>query len=704
VNRHDSSRRTQRLQRAIQLHQQGELRQAEAGYRAVLREEPDSTDALHLLGVIEGQKGRFDLSLQLIRRSLQLNPLQPLALVNLAKTLLALEKSDEALETAEQVLECGPSLGDDLRQRALVHQGGALLQLQRPEAALRSFDSARRLRPGAADGHCGRGRALLELNRASEALGSFEQAIGLDPGELTAHNGRGVALRSLGRPVEALAALDRALELGKDDAATHTNRAAVLFDLGRMREAAESLEKVAAANPRLSYVLGNLMFARLQGCDWREYRPTLDALAAGIAAGQRVSTPFACIALVDSQETQLACARIYTADRYPQAEWPAPRPRAKPGARISVGYLSADFRDHATSHLIAGLIEGHDRATFEVTALSCGPDDGSAMRARMTRAFDHFIDLWQHGDRDAAELIRRRGIDILVDLNGHAAGGRPGILARRPAPIQVNYLGYPGTMGADYVDYVIADAHVIPPADRRHYAERVGYLPHCYQPNDSTRPIAAGTQSREDAGLPSDGFVFCSFNAAYKIAPAVFELWMRLLGKIEGSVLWLYRTATDMEDALRQEAQRRGIAPGRLVFADRQPQPEHLARHALADLFLDTLPVNAHTTASDALWAGLPVLTCSGNSFAGRVAGSLLKAVGLPELITADLGEYEARALELATTPATLAGLRGRLLSNRRLHRLFDTSRYRRHLESAYLLMWERCQRGEPAEHFEIAP
>lgn len=718
MNKHDSSRSrsgagtrpgktrsTQRLQGAVELHRRGELHQAEAAYRAVLREAPDNTDALHLLGVIEGQNGRFDRSLQLIRRSLQLQPLQPLALLNLAKALVALERPDEALDTVEQAFKCGVSLGDDLRQRALVHRGAALLQLRRPEAALESFDGARRLRPGVADGHCGCGRALLKLNRFDEALGCFDQAIRLDPEEPMAYDGRGVALRSLGRPVEALVALDRALQLGKDDTATHSNRTAVLFDLGRTRAAAESLEKVAAAKGGEGYILGNLVFARLQGCDWREYRTTVDAVAAGIAAGRRVSTPFACLALLDSPQAQLACARIYSADRYPtRAEQPARRPRVRPDARISVGYLSADFRDHATSHLIAGLIEGHDRACFEVTALSCGPDDGSAMRARMRGAFDHFIDIWQYGDRDAAELIRRCGIDILVDLNGHAAGGRPGILARRPAPIQVNYLGYPGTMGADYVDYVIADAHVIPPADRPHYAEKVGYLPHCYQPNDSTRPISGHTPNREDAGLPPDGFVFCSFNAGYKIAPTVFELWMRLLGEIEGSVLWLYLTAVDMADSLREEAQLRGIAPGRLVFADRRPQPEHLARHALADLFLDTLPVNAHTTASDALWAGLPVLTCTGTCFAGRVAGSLLKALGLPELLTADLGEYESRALELATTPAMLSGLRRRLLSNRSGHPLFDTSRHRRHLESAYVLMWERCQRGEPPEHFEIAP
>jgi protein O-GlcNAc transferase len=695
------------LQRAVELHQRGDLTAAARAYRAILKQLPDSPEALHLLGVIEGQNGHFEASFKLIERSLRLNPHQPHAHVNRAKALLSLNRPEQALESLEQALMCGPSLPADLHQPAMVHRGSALLQLQRPERALESFETARRLQPGSADSHSGRGRALLQLNRAREALESFEQAIRLNPGDAMAHLGRGIALQALGYSLDALAAFDRALELPAltaDRAAAHRNRAAALFNLQRPREAAESLERVVALAPEEPYVGGDLVFARLQCCDWRKREATARTVVAAVAAGKRASTPFALLAISDSPQIQLACARTYAADRYPAVKTQQRQPSRAGKSRISVAYFSGDFRDHPTSHLAAALIERHERSAFRVTALSSGADDGSTMRTRMQGAFDRFLDIRELSDRDVAAVIRREQIDILVDLNGFTAGGRPGILALRPAPIQVSYLGYPGTLGVDYVDYILADAHVIPPAHRADYAERIGYLPDCYQPNDESRPVAERAWTRAEAGLPPEGFVFCSFNASYKITPAMFGLWMRLLRRTEGSVLWLYKTTADAVDNLRREALHRGVASERLVFAERLPQDEHLARHALADLFLDTLPVNAHTTASDALWAGLPMLTCSGNAFAGRVAGSLLHAVGLPELITSSLEEYETRALELARSPAGLRQLRTRLRRNRHTHPLFDTDRYRRHLEAAYSLMWERWQRGEPPSDFTIEP
>jgi predicted O-linked N-acetylglucosamine transferase (SPINDLY family) len=370
--------------------------------------------------------------------------------------------------------------------------------------------------------------------------------------------------------------------------------------------------------------------------------------------------------------------------------------------RIRIAYLSADFHLHATSQLMAELFERHDRERFEVSAWSFGPETGDAMRARLRAAFEIFHDVRDVSDDDVAARLRATGIDIAVDLKGYSKDGRPGIFARRVAPIQVNYLGYPGTTGADCMDYIIGDAEVIPEGHEAYYSEQVVRLPDSYQVNDTKRLIADRTPTRAEAGLPASGFVFCCFNNNYKITPEVFDVWMRLLKAVPGSVLWLLEDNAAASRNLRREAGARGVDAERLVFAGRVLPPAHLARQRLADLFLDTLPCNAHTTASDALWAGLPLLTCRGNAFAGRVAGSLLRAVGLPELITDDLGTYEALALRLATTPGELSALKARLSQNRLTHPLFDIDRYRRHLESAYVTMAEQHRQGKLPQAFSV--
>ena len=356
------------------------------------------------------------------------------------------------------------------------------------------------------------------------------------------------------------------------------------------------------------------------------------------------------------------------------------------------------------AYCLLGLFETHDQARFETTAISFGPDSNDGMRARLSAAFGRFIDVRNRSDREVAALLRKLEIDIAVDLKGFTAGARAGILSHRAAPVQVNYLGYPGTMGADFIDYILADRLVIPEAHHACYTEKVVYLPDTYQVNDSRRVIADRTPTRALAGLPEQGFVFCSFNSSYKINPTIFDLWMRLLSNIEGSVLWLLESNAVAVRNLRKEAANRGIAPERLVFAPRVKLEDHLARHLLADLFLDTLPYNAHTTASDALWAGLPMLTCLGTTFAGRVGASLLNAVGLNELITRSLEEYEALALQLATNPKHLADFKSKLAGNRNTFPLFNTDRFRRHIEAAYTTMWERYQRGEAPGSFAVEP
>ena len=418
-------------------------------------------------------------------------------------------------------------------------------------------------------------------------------------------------------------------------------------------------------------------------------------------AGLRIITPFNHRAISDSEAQNLIVARLWAKSiPRPKALW---RGESYRHDRVRIAYLSAEFHDHATAVLIAGVFEHHDRTRFDTTAISLGADGGSAMRRRIQAAFDRFIEAPALSDTEIATMMREMEIDIAIDLNGQAGGARPGILAHRPTPVATSYLGNCGTIGVPFIDYIIADQIVIPENQVRHYTEKVVYLLNSYQCNDSRRYLPRSTSSRASAGLPEVGFVFCCFNNNYKISPRVFDVWMRLLKACPGSVLWLLADDPYAMLNLRRETAARGVAPEQLVFAPRVPSDDHLERHRLADLFLDTLPVNAHATASDALWAGLPLLTCMGNTFAGRVGASLLQAIGLPELAASSLAEYEALALRLARDPAALARIRTKLASNRGTEPLFDTARITRDLETAYMSMWERSRRGEPPESFSVA-
>jgi protein O-GlcNAc transferase len=370
--------------------------------------------------------------------------------------------------------------------------------------------------------------------------------------------------------------------------------------------------------------------------------------------------------------------------------------------RIRIAYVSSDFRSHATSYLIAGMIESHSREKFDVTGIALQPEDPSEIGQRMKRAFGQFIDVSGRTDEETARLIRELEIDIAIDLNGHTRNGRAAIFAHRAAPLQVNYLGFPGTMGADYIDYLIADHTLIPTSSQPYYEEKIIYLPNSYQANDRTRPISSKVFTRADCKLPEDRFVFCCFNGAFKILPDVFDRWMRILSQVNGSVLWLLDDNETAASNLKKEAVKRGISAERLVFAARTSLADHLARHRLADLFLDTLPCNAHTTASDALWAGLPVLTQIGESFAGRVAASLLNAIGLPELITTTPKAYEELAVELAANPERLSAIKSRLASNRLTTPLFDIQRFTRHIEAAYTAIYERHQANLPPDNIDV--
>ena len=581
--------------------------------------------------------------------------------------------------------------------------GVACLQGGDPAAA-ELIGQAVRLHPGSADAHTNLGNALRELARHGEALACYDRALALRPDSAEAHYNRALTLQQLMRLDDALAGYDRALALRPGYIEALYNKGVVLQDSRRYEDAVQTFARLLEIAPDCRYAAGKLHYLRLLCCAWATYNADTARLIAAVAAGQRVCDPFSFTALPGTPAAQLVCAQTYTADRFPPAPAPLWSGEIYRHERIRVAYLSADFHEHATTHLMAGLFEHHDHQRFEITAVSFGPDREDAMRRRVAAACDRFLDVRDRRDAEVAGMLRALEIDIAVDLKGHTQGNRAGILAHRPAPVQINYLGMPATMGAGYIDYLIADPRLIPPQEFPHYAEQILYLPDSYQATDDTRAIAAHTPSRAELSLPEDGFVFCCFNNSYKIAPDLFALWMRLLDAVTGSVLWLLDDNPAATRNLRAEAQRLGIAPERLVFAPRIDAAAHLARHRRADLFLDTLPYNAHTTASDALWSGLPVLTCAGNTFAGRVAASLLPAVGLPELITRDHVSYAALALALARDPGRLAALRARLARNRDCHPLFATDRFRRHLEAAYVTLRERQRRGEPPAAFSVVP
>lgn len=536
---------------------------------------------------------------------------------------------------------------------------------------------------------------LVKVGRRDDALRSYQRAIDLKPDYADAMINSGVLLRDLQQHVAALTRFQQVLALQPDNVIALANAATLMTEFKRGEEAVAMLERLVQLAPEHDYALGMLCHEKLQGCDWQGFEALSQRVIDGVRAGRRSSKSLGLMALSDSAEDHQRCARLFAQQRYPAAAAPLWTGERYRHDRIRVAYVSPDLREHPVGHLMAGIFERHDKHRFETIGLSLGVDDGSRLRERMTRAFDQFIDARQMTAVQIAALLREREIDIVVDLAGYTADSRAEIFTWRPAPVQVNFLGYPGTMGLSCMDYILADRHVIPPEHWRYYDEQVVYLPDAYLPPASNLQIAEATPSRADCGLPPAGVVFCSFNHDYKILPAVFAVWMRLLQQVPGSVLWLMSRSERSQRNLRASAQAAGIDPDRLVFAQRVPRVEdHLARYRVADLFLDTHPYNAHSTAADALLAGLPVLTCSGQSFPSRVAGSLLQAAGLPELVTHTVADYEQLALALARDPDRLVALKARLAERQRDSALFDVDAFTRHLETAYIAMWRQSQLG----------
>jgi predicted O-linked N-acetylglucosamine transferase (SPINDLY family) len=641
--------------------------------------------------------GQYAVAVELCQQAIQLSPRLPEGWYNLGlayRGLGQMELALSALKKTDTLTRDNPDAQNSV--------GLQLLELGAFRDAERCLNRALFLAPGFVYAHSNLGMLHEMQGRLDEAEASFRKAIHLQPGLAPLYVNLS-GLQNLRKRHElAELAARRAIELDPASSEAWSSLGLIQVEQKRYKDARNSFAKSFALAPQADFVLGDMMHSSMHICDWLDFEENLAKLEQRIAENRKAVNPFSVLALTSNLSALRKAAEIFTSTLNSDSSRLSALPKLARKDRIRIGYYSADFHEHATAYLMAELFELHDKRKFELVAFSFGPDTQDDMRQRVSAAFDRFVDVSQQTDREVALLSRKIGIDIAVDLKGYTQDSRPGIFACRVAPIQVNYLGFPGTMGADFMDYIIADQTLIPAESQPFYSEKVVYLPHSYQVNDAKRQISSRTFTREELGLPAAGFIFACFNNNYKITPQTFAGWMRILNQVTDSVLWLFEANADAVANLRKSAASQGIDPGRLIFATHMPLSDHLARIGIADLFLDTLPYNAHTTTSDALWAGLPVLTCTCDSFASRVAASLLNAIGLPELVTTTQQAFEDMAIALASDPEQLRSIKQKLSLNRNTEPLFDSKLFARNIETAYVAMYERYQAGMPPETFYV--
>jgi len=648
------------LQQALQSFQNGNYERSDSILVKIIKADSKNLPALHVLGLIKASQNKYQEAAELLGKAVKLDPNEPSIRYNLAKALVDNGAYIESLPHHKKAIELAPN---------------------NPEALLNY------------------GKALSSLNAYEEALSAYDKALIIHPSYAEAFLNKGATLKELKRYEEAIICADSALKINPNLAEGWVNKGVALKEFKQYDEVISYYEKALSLKSKIDWLYGDLLHTKMKVCRWFDFTDNLEKIINKVLVNERVINPFPLIALTDNALQHRQCSEIYVQEKYPFNATLGQISKYAENEKIRIGYFSADFHNHATGYLMAELFELHDKEKFELFGFSFGPIKNDEMRQRLEKSFDKFIEVGDKADIDIAQLSRNLKIDIAVDLKGFTQDARTAIFSYRAAPIQVNYLGYPSTMGAGYIDYIIADKTLIPQSIQTAYSEKVVYLPNSYQVNDRKRVIADKKFSRQELGLPDTGFVFCSFNNGYKILPAMFDGWMRILKAVEGSVLWLFEDNELSSENLKNEAHKRGIDSDRLIFAKRMSLPEHLARHEQADLFLDTFPCAAHTTASDALWAGLPLLTLMGESFASRVSASLLHAIDLPELVTASQEEYESLAIEFATNPSRLESIKKKLVKNRLTTPLFDTPLFTKNIEAAYSEMHHRNQHG-----LQIAP
>jgi predicted O-linked N-acetylglucosamine transferase (SPINDLY family) len=687
------------LDKALESLRNSNLESAELYLKQALRLQSNNPHVLRLLGVIAAQRKQYSEALKHLNAALKVLPKNALALSNLGNVYFELKEYDNALDAYDKSIRIDPRY-----EEAYSNKGNTLFELKRFDEALLHHDKALSLKPDYAEGWSNKGNALKELKRFDEAIASFDTALSLNPSYAEGWSNKGNTLDELKRFDEAIAYYDKALSLKPDYHEAWTNKGAALNELKRFDEAIASYDTALSLKSDIDWLSGDLLHLKMRTCSWADLENSVEVISKKVMASEKVSNPFLLFNLSDDASLHKKCSEIYSEGRYPLNSILGPIPKASKKEKIRIGYFSADFRNHAVSFLTSELFEIHDRAQFEIIAFSLqNSPAGDEANLRLRKGFDRFIDVEHMSDQQIAQLARDLEVDIAVHLGGHTAGGRVGIFSYRVAPIQVNWLGYPGTMGINFIDYIVADKTIIPDQHQKFYSEKVVTLPDTYLVDDSKRIASSRVFTRKECGLSENVFVFCCFNNDFKFNPNVLDGWSRILFAAKNSILWISENNEYFRVNLMAEFQKRGIDSNRIIFAIREDlMADHLARYGLADLFLDTFPYNAHTTTIDSLKAGVPVLTRMGQSFASRVAASLLNAIGLPELIANTQEEYEALAIELAMNPQKLADIKLKLANNRLTTPLFDTPLFAKNLEAAYLQMYERYQADLQPDHIEI--
>lgn len=678
--------------KGLGLRKKGDLAAAKTNLEFSLQFEPDNVDAQFALGNVLRVSGDTEAAVAAYKKLLQLAPKHEKAFFNLGLVHQMAGKTKEALAYYQQALEVNPGYAE-----ALNNMGNVLKSLGNIQAAYESYSKAVTIKPSAQT-YYNIALVLQMLKRHADAVEAYYCAIKHNPQYMEAWNGLGLAFHKLGKFSQAVEAFKRAILLNPENAQIYNNLGISYKQLKQLEPAIECFERCVEIDPDFSDALGSLIQNKLHACNWKNIDEIYARIERTILQG-KAFVPFNILATPLSADIQKKCAVQYTAVNFPAAKPLTDSNTRYEHDKIRIGYFSADLHNHATAYLMADLFEQHDREDFEIHAFSFGPTINDEMGSRVRKAFDVFHEVGKKSDREIAQLVHQMEIDIAVDLKGYTRGARPGIFTYSPAPIQVSYLGYPSTLGAPYIHYLIADGVLIPEQSREHYTEKIAYMPDTYQVNAKRKVLPQDAASKTDHGLPEDAFVFCCFNNNYKITPDVFAIWLRLLQEIEHAVLWLFEANPSATLNLKSRAHAEGISPDRLIFAKKVPQEMHLARYHHADIVLDTFHYNAHTTTSDALWVGCPVLTCLGSAFPGRVAASILDAFGMPELITTSHDAYFNLAKQLALDTNRLKAIRQKVAAHKDTQPLFNIDRYTNHIEQLYLQMYQLHQKGLPPEH-----
>ena len=649
-------------------------------------------------GLVALQEGKLHKAVIIFTEIIKIKPKITEVHFNLGVSLQQLHKLDEAKLSYKKTIELNPNFAEAYNNLGVVEKN--LGKFEESEA---NYRKAVKINPNFFEAHNNLGNILQKNNKLSDAEESYRTVIALNPNFVKAHYNLGNLFHALGKFNDSEKCYRKALELKPNYAEAYSNLGNALEEQGQLEEALSSYAHAITLKNDIDYLFGHYLHLRIRLCIWLKLSDDLNKLINKINSGEKASYPFPLLSLIDDPDIHKKSAEIYLNDKYPKSNFFPKISNNYSHQKIKIGYFSADFWNHPVAYLTSELYEIHDRKIFEIYAFSFGRDTNDEFNNRIKKGVDHFIDTRDMTDIDVVRLARSLEIDIAIDLGGYTRGSRQAIFAMSVAPIQVSYLGYAGTMGGDYIDYLIADRTIVPKKNKKFYSEKIVYLPNNYMVSESKVKPSKRKFIRKDFGLPIDGFVFCCFNNAYKITPNIFIRWMKILAKVDGSVLWLSDTRGAIVDNLKKEAQKNGIDKNRLIFASPLLlREDYLSRITLADLFIDTLPFNAHATASDTLRMGVPLITCPGKSFASRVAASLLNTLNLPELITSTLDEYESLAIELAKNPEKLKNIKDKLLKNLSTSPLYDTSLFAKNLEVAYLAMYKRFQDGLNPDDIEI--